>query len=182
MADGSAVPSRRETLERAEGVWRDFATPERGFFIREVQDGVSDRLRSRFEEAKEKYLSGEIEFDEVYRAFTRWAKSTRRYYYVKQLEGELYSGAGRAEQEAIHRAFKRARRDPYQVMQNGLKATYRKVVTPQVDMQADQLNRAAIYFRAAKFDVDRYVDERVAMKESTKEAIKEEANGDRSDS
>lgn len=156
--DSADLTSRKAKLDAAEKVWFEYAVPERGFFIRDVQDGVTIRLMRRYEASRTAYLAGEGELADVHRTFSDYAMSTRANYLAAQLEGPMYEAGGtRQTQRAIHEVFKSGNR--------GVDRMIRRGVTPQVDMQPDQLERAERYFGIS---AEEYVTRRVAMRQTQK--------------
>jgi hypothetical protein len=129
---------RLRDLNAAERQWIDFATKEKGFFVRELQDGVSRILYDRYMETRWAYVAEMVTLRDVYEAFSDYAKSTRRNYFVFQLEGEVYKPGreGRNSQRDIHRAFRDGK----------LTRVRMQTTTPQIEPTGDQLARMERYF------------------------------------
>lgn len=160
--------SREAELLEAESAWKAFATRERGFFIDVLHNAVTTRLRSRYEGVREDYLSGLVTLRDVYDAFNRFAKSTRRRYLVRQLTGSIFEPRGLGErstapQDVIHTLFKKygeSEDDPR------LSKSIRSCVTPQIVPQEDQLERMSRYFR---LDSEQYLERLLTMDANSNE-------------
>jgi hypothetical protein len=145
---------RRRQIGKAERIWLDFTTRERGFFVDgDELSGVSKRLLTRYEAIKDGYIEGGTgaTFEDVHEAFSDYAKSTRRNFFVNQLGGEVFEAGNRTAQEVIHLKFRNGQ----------LNRTIRKIVTPQIEAQPDQLDRMKLYFGV---DADNYAARRITEK------------------
>jgi hypothetical protein len=130
---------RRRELAGHERVWLDFATPERGFFVHVLRSGVTKLLLDRYETVKVEYLEGRAALEEVHEAFSDFAKSTRRTYFVTQLVGEVFEAkAHRTPQIEVQRVFE---------SKHNIKRVRRKSATPQIMPRPDQMDRMRVFFK-----------------------------------
>lgn len=137
---------RENNLHEALAGWKAFATPERGFFIGLLQNAVTRELEIAFETAKADYLEGTGDLQAVHAAFNEFAKSTRRKYVNRQLMGSIFEpefGGKRTSQEEIQRAFSGIESGQFH---SKIERQFRSSVTPQIDLQEDQLGRMTTYF------------------------------------
>lgn len=137
------VARRRRLVEQEKGWWEFVSRPDSGFLInKEKPSGVTLYLEKKYAETREKYLNGEVELVDVHTAFSDYMKSTRRNYFVNQLEGTAYipspDGGRRVPGRLIQELFETGNR--------GVDRVIRKTATPQVEAQPDQLAKMKIYF------------------------------------
>lgn len=135
---------RMVELSQAKRKWSDFATAERGFYIGEVVNGVTEILRREFEAVERGYIAGTTTLKSVHAAFNRYAKSCRRGYFNNQLSGSVFGVSEEAPSaERLHRLFEETaagseRRD--------MRRMNIQTVTPQIELTEDSMERMGIYF------------------------------------
>lgn len=133
--------SRQRKFNEAMKKWDAFIRrPGSPFLIDEIDDQVTRFLHGIFKQRMTGYLEGSETLRAVYEAYNNYAKAHRLPRTVRQLGGEIFDSPQRKTAVTIHREFQLGGDSQL------LRREKRTCVTPQVEMQSDQLERATVYF------------------------------------